>query len=90
MAVVSAGAETLVRPYYDDPDANSVVAGHLPIKGLLVGLGGAAAYERATQTPGAATHLWPMLGAGLLAAVALIGVGSLLAAIGGALRRRNN
>ncbi len=87
VAVVSAGAEAMVRPYYDDPNANSVLQGHLPLKGLIVGLGGAAAYERATYAPGAATSLWPALGGGLLAAALLILFGNLFAAGWGALRR---
>ena len=82
------GAEPLVRPYYDDPDANSLVAGHLPLKGLIVGLTGAAAYEQANSAPGAATTLWPALGGGLLATAAIILIGNLIFGVLGALRRR--
>lgn len=88
VAVISAGAEPMVRPYYDDPSANSLVTGHLPLKGLIVGLGGAAAYERATYSPAAATSLWPAMGGGLLAAAAIIVFGNLIFAVLGALRRR--
>jgi len=88
VAVVSAGAEPMVRPYYDDPQANSLVAGHLPLKGLIVGLGGAAAYEQANAAPGAASALWPAMGGGLLAAALIILLGNLFFGVLGALRRR--
>jgi hypothetical protein len=88
VAVISAAAEPMVRPYYDDPAANSLLAGHLPLKGLIVGLGGAAAYERATYSPAAATTLWPALGGGLLAAALIIMLGNLFFFVFGALRRR--
>jgi predicted lipid-binding transport protein (Tim44 family) len=77
-----------VRPYYDDPDANSLLAGHLPLKGLIVGLNGAAAYEQATSAPGAATALWPAMGGGLLGAALIILLGNLFFGVLGALRRR--
>ncbi len=64
------------------------MAGHLPLKGLIVGLGGAAAYERATNAPAAATALWPALGGGLLAAAALILLGNLVFLLLAALPRR--
>ena len=88
VAVISAGAEPMVRPYYDDPNANSLIGGHLPLKGLIVGLGGAAAYERATYAPAAATALWPALGGGLLAAAIIILLGSLLVLIVALVPRR--
>jgi len=88
VAVISAGAAPMVRPYYDDPDAGSVMTGHLPLKGLIVGLGGAAAYERATNAPAAAAALWPALGGGLLVAAALILLGNLVFLLLAALRRR--
>ena len=88
VAVISAGAEPMVRPYYDDPNANSIIGGHLPLKGLIVGLGGAAAYERATYAPAAATALWPALGGGLLAAAVIILLGNLVVLLAAALPRR--
>ena len=88
VAVISAGAEPMVRPYYDDPNTGSAVMGQLPLKGLIVGLTGAAAYEQATAAPGAASALWPAMGGGLLAAALIILLGNLFFGVFGALRRR--
>ena len=92
VAVISAGAEPMVRPYAEDPNAapNANLSSQLPLKGLVVGLGGAAAYERHAYSPGAATMLWPALGGGLLGAALLIALGNLFFALWGALRRRRS
>jgi hypothetical protein len=70
IAVVSAAAEPLVRPYLESDPAQ--------LDGLVVGLGGAAALENQVGRPGAATLAWPALGGGLLAAVVIILVGNLI------------
>jgi hypothetical protein len=71
VAVVSASAEPLVRPYAQggaDPQLDGVVAG----------LGGAARYEQHAGLPGTASARWPGLGGGLLAAALIIAAGNLL------------
>src|SRR5262249_22053266 len=83
VAVISARAQASGRPYYAGPSTGSLRQGQLPPKGLVVGLGGAAAYEAAMAAPGAATSLWPALGGGLLAAALIILLGNLFFAITG-------
>jgi hypothetical protein len=80
IAVVSASAEPLVRPYLQGDPAQ--------IDGLVVGLGGAAALEAQLARPGAALAAWPALGGGLLAAAALILVGNLIFGLLALARRR--
>ncbi|MEP7357885.1 MAG: hypothetical protein ABI847_11630, partial [Anaerolineales bacterium] len=83
LALVSAGAEPMVRPYFE--------AAGSPLDGLIVGVGGAAQYERQAGLPGEAAGRWPAMGGGLLAAALLIALGGLISAgMGGlgAVRRR--
>jgi hypothetical protein len=70
LAVVSAGAEPLVRPYYESNPRQ--------ISGLVSGLRAAAQYEQQAGAPGAASARWDTLGAGLLGAAALVLAGSLI------------
>jgi hypothetical protein len=81
VAVVSAGAEPLVRPYTqggDDPQLDGVVAG----------LAGAARYEQHAGLPGTASARWPALGGGLLAAALIIAAGNLVFGLTSLMRRR--
>lgn len=80
LAVVSAGADPLVRPYYEaDPPQ---------IAGMVSGLRGAAQYEKQAGLPGAASERWDMFGSGLLAAAVIILVGNLINIGTGLVRRR--
>jgi hypothetical protein len=80
LAVVSAGADPLVRPYYEaDPPQ---------IAGMVSGLRGAAQYEKQAGLPGAAGERWDMFGSGLLAAAVIIFVGNVINAATSLLRRR--
>ncbi len=68
LAVVSAGAEPMVRPY---------IEGDAPqLDGLVAGLVGAAQYEKQAGLPGLASRHWSALGGGLWAAVLLIAGGN--------------
>ena len=83
IALVSASAEPLVRPYFE--------ASGSPLDGLVVGLGGAAQYERQAGVAGEAGSRWPAMGGGLLAAAVLIALGGLISVLLGglgAVRRR--
>ncbi len=80
LAAVSAGAEPLVRPYYEaDPPQ---------ISGLVSGLRGATQYEQQAGAPSAAGERWDMFGSGLLAAVVLIAAGNVINGVASLLRRR--
>jgi hypothetical protein len=80
LAVVSAGADPLVRPYYEaDPPQ---------FAGMVSGLRGAAQYETQAGLPGAASEHWDMFGSGLLAAAVILAVGNVANAAIGLLRRR--
>jgi hypothetical protein len=82
LAVVSASAEPLVRPYLDTAGAPQGAA----LRGLVVGVAGAAQYEQLAGTPGAGAALWPALGGGLLAAALLIASGNLVFGLLGLVR----
>ena len=75
VAVVSAGADPLVRPYYE--------ANPPQIKGMVTGIVGAAQYEQRAGLPGGgpASNRWDAIGGGVLAAVILIIAGNLLGAL---------
>ncbi|OGT28607.1 MAG: hypothetical protein A2Z17_03770, partial [Gammaproteobacteria bacterium RBG_16_66_13] len=57
--VLSAGAEPLVRPYYESLEPK--------VRGILSGLPGAVAYELRLAQPGAAQARWNAFGLGLMA-----------------------
>ena len=83
IAAVSAGAEPLVRPYYDHDPAKA------QINGLVSGILGAAQYERQAGVPGAATNdMWDVLGWGLLAVIVLLIGGNVFYGLAGLLRRQ--
>jgi hypothetical protein len=71
VAVVGAGAEPLVRPYYESTDPK--------VDGVLSGLTSATAYEQHLGRPGLAHARWSSYGLGLLVVEVLI----LLGAMGG-------
>src|SRR5262249_8715157 len=88
VAVVSAAAEPLVRPYL-------TAASELPnedgsfnpqVDGLIVGLGGAAGLEQQLGRPGQALAQWPGMGGGLLAAALIIAAGSVVFGLLGLVR----
>jgi hypothetical protein len=71
--VLSAGAEPLVRPYYEalDPQVN----------GILTGLPAAVVYEeRVNRQPGPARSRWDAFGTGMLAAEIILGIGAIYGA----------
>src|SRR5205085_10119121 len=77
IALVSASAEAMVRPYFETAGS--------PLDGLIVGLGGAAQYERQAGVAGEAGGRWPAMGGGLLAAALLIALGGLISTFLGGL-----
>jgi hypothetical protein len=80
LAVVSASAEPMVRPY---------IEGDAPqLDGLVAGLVGAAQYEQRAGLPGVALRHWSALGGGLWAAVLLIAGGNAVYATASVIRRR--
>jgi hypothetical protein len=91
IAVVSAAAEPLARPYLQAP-ANVDAAtdpNDMQLDGLIVGLPGGAALEAKLNQPGAGLAEWPGLGGGLLAAAAIILAGSVIFGLLGLIRRRS-
>jgi hypothetical protein len=91
IALVSASAEPLVQPYYQEGEAGSL------LQGLVSGQFGAASYRQlvgqATGTgpaeaDGIDARRWDGQGFGLLAAVVLIAVGALIFGSFGLLQRR--
>jgi hypothetical protein len=80
VAVVSAAAEPLVRPYRDMAGAR--------LAGVVSGLVGAAQYEQQTAWAGDAAGRLGGLGGGLLAAAALLALGNLVHGLLGAGLRR--
>lgn len=80
IAVVSAGAEPLVRPY--------LTTNPPQLAGLVVGLSGAAGLEQRMGRPAEAVAALPALGGGLLAAAVLITAGGLVFGLLGLIRRR--
>jgi hypothetical protein len=69
VAVVSAGSEPLVRPYYESTNPK--------VDGVLSGLTSATAYEQHLGRPGLAHSRWSSYGLGLLTAEVLIALGAL-------------
>lgn len=80
LAVVSAGVEPILRPYYDsqDPRLDAIASG-LPL---------ALAYEQANGRQADALSRWNPYGSGMLAAEALLAGGTLYGLAGWAMRRR--
>ena len=79
VAAVSAGAEPLVRPYYESKQ----------LQGLLSGILGAAQYEKQSGVGGQASgELWDALGWGMLAIIVLLIGGSLFYGLAGGVRRQ--
>lgn len=66
--IASAQAAPLLLPYYDSGQ----------VKGMVAGINGGAAFEEVVQVAGAARTQWDPFQAGLMAAVALILIGSLV------------
>ena len=83
VAAVSAGAEPLVRPYYDPEPAKA------QIRGLVSGILGAAQYERQSGAAGVASgEMWDVLGWGLVAIIVVLVVGTLFYGVTGLLSRQ--
>jgi len=83
VAAVSAGAEPLVRPYYDPEPAKA------QIRGLVSGILGAAQYERQSGAAGVASgEMWDVLGWGLVAIIVMLIVGTLFYGVTGLLSRQ--
>lgn len=80
IAVASAGAEALLRPYYESEAPQ--------LTGLIVGLNGAAEYEAMTGRPAFARNRWDNYGVAILVATGLIAVGNLVTAVTGVLKRK--
>jgi hypothetical protein len=81
LAALSAGADPLVRPYYEGDSPR--------LRGLVSGLFAADQYQRQAGQPEDSTLAWrrDMLGSGLFAAAILLAGGNLGYALMGALRR---
>jgi hypothetical protein len=79
--VLSAGAEPLVRPYYEalEPQVN----------GILAGIPSAVAYEQINRHPGDAEARWDAFGMGMLAVELLLIVGGIYGASIWLLRARS-
>jgi len=90
LAAVSAGADPLVRPYYEAyrPRLEGDTTDRRQLEGLVSGLRGAAQYEQQAGAPSAAGERWDMFGSGLLAAVVLIAAGNVINGVASLLRRR--
>jgi len=80
LAAVSAGADPLVRPYYETSPQQ--------IRGLVSGLIGAAQYEQRAGLSGPASARWDALGGGLLTASLLLIAGNLFSGLMGFRRSR--
>jgi hypothetical protein len=80
VTVVSAGAEPLVRPYYEATDPK--------VNGILSGLTAAVAYEQRLGRPGLAHSRWSSYGMGLMAAEILLVLGAFGSLTTGAVRGR--
>jgi hypothetical protein len=84
IAAVSAGAEPLVRPYYENADP-----AQQQLKGLITGILGAAQYERQSGVPGLASGpMWDALGWGVLVVIVLLIGGNLFYGLAGVMRRQ--
>ncbi|HKZ54909.1 MAG TPA: hypothetical protein VJ123_05465, partial [Anaerolineales bacterium] len=70
MMILSAGAEPLVRPYYEAPNPQ--------VDALLTGLPAAMAYEQAMGQPMEASSRWSAFGMGLLTAQGALLVGAVV------------
>jgi len=79
VAVISAGAEPLVRPYYEGSPSQ--------LAGLIAGVFGAGGYEQLTERPGEALARWDAYGYGVLAASVILLLGLVLHGAAGALSR---
>ncbi len=82
VAVVSAGSEPLVRPYYESAEPK--------VEGVLSGLTSATAYEQRLGRPGLAHSRWSSYGLGLLTVEVLIVLGAMGGLTALALRPRRN
>jgi hypothetical protein len=78
--VLSAGAEPLVRPYYEAVEPK--------VKGILSGLPAAVAYELRLGVPGAAQGRWNAFGLSLMAVEAILAAGLVYGAARWILRGR--
>jgi hypothetical protein len=71
--VLSAGAEPLVRPYYEALDPQ--------VDGILTGIPAAVAYEQLNVSPGDAQARWDSFGMGMFAAVLLLLAGGIVGVV---------
>lgn len=80
VTAVGAGAEPLVRPYYESTSPK--------LDGVLSGLTSATAYEQRLGQAGLAQSRWSAYGTGLLTAELLLGIGASIALLSAGLRAR--
>jgi hypothetical protein len=76
--VLSAGAEPLVRPYYEALDPQ--------VDGILTGIPAAVAYEQLNAAPGDAQARWDAFGMGMFAAMLLLITGGVVGVVNWLLR----
>jgi hypothetical protein len=69
--VLSAGAEPVIRPYFED-----LAAGARQVDGILSGLPAAASYEQRNSRAGLALARWDPFGSGILAAELILLAGA--------------
>jgi hypothetical protein len=83
LMVLSAQAEPLVRPYYDELQQQ--------VKGMVIGLVGGASYENLNGQPLLALNYWNAFNLAIVVAVVIIFVGALFnASLAAAGKRKNN
>ena len=83
LMLLSAQAEPLVRPYYEEFQQQ--------VKGMVIGLVGGASYENLNGQPLLALNYWNAFNLAIVVAVVIIFVGALFnASLAAAGKRKNN
>jgi hypothetical protein len=78
--VLSAGAEPMVRPYFESLEPQ--------VDGILTGLPAALAYEQLNERPGQAQARWNAFGSGVLAVELILAVGLVYGLVEWVIERR--